>query len=62
MIINDKIIIADDGMMLTNNEVYAKTIRLGNWDKAENYHEITYKEYEEILEKQREEEQLWRQI
>ena len=55
MIINDKIIIADDGMMLTNGEIYAKTIRLGDWDKAENYHEITYAEYEEILQAQIEE-------
>ena len=55
MIINDKIIIADDGMMLTNGEVYAKTIRLGDWDTAENYHEITYAEYEGILQAQMEE-------
>lgn len=39
---------ADEGKVLTNGEVYGKTILLGNGDKAENYHEITDEEYWEI--------------
>ena len=34
------VITADEGKLLTNGEIYAKTITLGDWDKAENYHEI----------------------
>lgn len=40
---------ADEGNVLTNGEVYGKTILLGNGDKAENYHEITDEEYWEIM-------------
>ena len=39
---------ADEGKVLTNGEVYGKTILLGNGDVAENYHEITDEEYLEI--------------
>ncbi len=35
---------ADEGKVLTNGEVYGKTILLGNGDNAENYHEITDEE------------------
>lgn len=41
-----KTITAKEGMMLTNGEIYAKKIDLGDWDSAENYHEITEEEYE----------------
>ena len=34
------VIVADEGKVLTNGEIYAKSITLGDWDKAENYHEI----------------------
>ena len=40
------VITADEGKLLTNGEIYAKTITLGDWDKTENYYEITEKEYE----------------
>ena len=42
------VLIADEGMMLTNGETYAKSVELGDWDKVENYHEITTEEYDEI--------------
>lgn len=40
---------AEEGMMLTNGNVYGKTILLGNGDSAENYHEITEEEYAELM-------------
>ena len=42
------VLIADEGKMLTDGEIYAKSVELGDWDKAENYHEITTEEYDEI--------------
>lgn len=39
---------ADEGKVLTNGEVYGKTILLGNGDVVENYHEITDEEYWEM--------------
>lgn len=48
-------IIASDGKVLTDGEVYGKIIFLATTDKAENYHEITDAEYEEIIKKQEEE-------
>lgn len=44
------VLIADEGKMLTDGEIYAKSVELGDWDKAENYHEITTEEYEKIIE------------
>ena len=40
---------ADEGKVLTNGEAYGKEIYLGIYDSAENWHEITDAEYEEIL-------------
>lgn len=40
---------ANEGFILTDGNVYATKIRLGNWDKAENYREITKEEYEAII-------------
>ena len=40
---------ANDGYILTNGEVYGKEIYLGVNDSADNWHEITEKEYAEIL-------------
>ena len=40
---------ASEGMILTNGEVYGREIYLGCNDSAENWHEITSEEYENIL-------------
>jgi hypothetical protein len=40
---------ADEGMYLTNGETYGKTVVLGEWDKPENYHEITEEEYNKVM-------------
>lgn len=47
---------ADNGKVLTNGETYGKEIYLGVNDKAENWHEITEAEYNEILAAQNEQE------
>ncbi len=46
---------ATDGYVLTNGEAYGKEIYLGCNDKAENWHEITDGEYEEIMKRLNEE-------
>ena len=47
----DRIVLAaPDGMILTNGEIYAKIIELGDWDSESNYHEITEDEYNKIME------------
>lgn len=40
---------ANEGMILTNGEVYGKSISLGVNDSIENWWEITEEEYEEIV-------------
>lgn len=40
---------ASVGMVLTNGESYGKEIYLGKNDIADNWHEITEDEYNEIL-------------
>ncbi len=50
---------ADAGMVLTNGETYSSvggSVYLGINDKAENWHEITEAEYNEIVKKQEENE------
>ena len=49
------VLIADEGMMLTNGETYAKSVELGDWDSAENWREITKEEYDELCAKLEEE-------
>ena len=44
-----KKLIASEDMMLTNGETYGREIYLGCNDSAENWHEITNEEYENIL-------------
>ena len=44
------VLLADDGMMLTDNSSFGKTVRLGNEDSADNWHEITEAEYQAIME------------
>lgn len=34
-------LIAAEGMMLTNGDVYVTEVWLGDWDSADNWHEIT---------------------
>lgn len=47
----DRIVLdASEGMLLTNGEIYAKKIELGDWDSPDNYREIPIEEYEKMLE------------
>ena len=48
MIINDNVLKADEGMTLTNGEVFGKTIYLGINDNKNNWKEITDIEAEEL--------------
>ncbi len=43
---------ADEGMILTNGEVYGKVIALGNGDEPENYREIPQADYDAFLAEQ----------
>lgn len=49
------ILTAEEGMYLTNGEVYGKSIFLGKEDSGFSYYEISEEEYQEILKKQEEE-------
>lgn len=40
---------ADEGKVITNGEIYGKTILLGNGDSADNYREITEEEYNSVI-------------
>ena len=48
MIINDNVLKADEGMTLTNGEAFGKVVYLGINDSAENWHEITDEDAEEM--------------
>ena len=46
----DRIVLnASEGMMLTNGEIFAKRVELGDWDSPDNYREIPIEEYEKML-------------
>lgn len=47
-IIDSKILIADEGMRLTDGEVYAKALQLPECRSTEEFTEITEAEYIEI--------------
>lgn len=49
-----KTIYADEGMILTNGEIYGRTILLAEGASETDFHEISEAEYEEILRKQEE--------
>ena len=49
------IIRASQGLWLTDGKNYGKTISLANGASVDDYHEITDAEYEQILEKEAEE-------
>ena len=38
--------VATEGMVLTNGEIYGKTVFLGNGDSPDNWREITDEEFE----------------
>ena len=42
-------LIASEGYVLTNGEVYGQEVYLGIYDSPENWHEITDAQYAEIL-------------
>ena len=48
------VIYADEGKVLTNGETYGRTIYLANGENADNYHEISEAEYQEMLKSQEE--------
>ena len=54
-------LVANEGMVLTNGEIYSKEVYLGVIDKPENWYEITEEEYKTILEKEEQEAEklLW---
>lgn len=52
MIIDNRILIASSGMVITNGETYAYKIKLGLWDDPNNYYEIPEEEYNRIIEEQ----------
>lgn len=42
----ERIITASEGHMLTNGDIYASSVRLGDWDSPDNWHEVSIAEYE----------------
>ncbi len=48
------VLYADEGMILTDGEIYGREIFLAEGMTAENFREIPEAEYEEILRRERE--------
>lgn len=44
-----QVLIANDGMVLTNGEIYGKEIYLADGMSADMFHEITQAKYDEIM-------------
>lgn len=49
-----KVLKADEGMRLTDGEIYAKTVLLPDGRSADEFTEITEEAYEEIMKEQEE--------
>ena len=58
MIIENNVLTADEGHVLTNGEIYATQIYLGIYDNLNNWQEISENEIPEIIEEPQEEENL----
>lgn len=52
MIIDGNVLKAEEGKWLTNGDTFGKTVSLGINDSADNWHEITDEESEEITNKE----------
>jgi hypothetical protein len=48
MTVNENIIKADEGMVLTDGNAFGKTVYLGKYDSVDNWHEITEEEAERL--------------
>ena len=44
------VLLADEGMKLTDYNTFGTTVRLGKEDSADSWHEITEAEYEALME------------
>ena len=49
---------AAEGMILTNGTAYSEEVYLGCNDSAENWHEITKEEYDEVLKEKASQEEM----
>ena len=47
---DDRHLIASEGMLLTNGEIYVSELWLGDGDSADNWHEITREEADALQE------------
>lgn len=50
------VLYADEGMVLTNGEIYGKQIFLAAGDDGSSYYEITQEDYETLLQAEQREE------
>ena len=50
MIVEENVLKADEGMMLTNGETFGNVVYLGFNDSADNWHEITDEEAQALQE------------
>lgn len=49
MIINGRLLVAEESKMLTNGETFGKRVYLGVNDSVDNWQEITEEEYTEAM-------------
>lgn len=59
---NIKVLKADEGMRLTDGEIYAKTVLLPEGRTAEEFSEITEEAYKEIMKEQEVENEPYSEI